>query len=350
MGTRRVTKAGAVSVARVQALDAAEGLDSLTSTATADVVAGDGSGGWQRTAISSLVAAGRLAGASFFDAAGETATANELTLVSCDDEDAAITVDLPSSPTTGDTVWLANVSTEDYAVTAGRNGNTINGSAADFTVGGVGSLAVLTYDGTTWRAALAGQSPQVSGAEITAGTTTALRAYSVADVVSLITTHAAAPATVSQVDAEAGTSTTVYSWTPERVAQAIAALAGGGGPGEYFLTNIFNSGFTSAGGSTPTNNWGTKINWDTSWRSTYSTFEIKCSGYKIGSAVARLHIRQGSTTYWSPTFSLTSIATGTTSVATLAASSMPSGSGVLDVIFDSTGSTTIGNISLWGIL
>lgn len=32
--------------------------------------------------------------------------------------------------------------------------------------------------------------------------------------------------TVSQVDAEAGTSTTVYNWTPERVAQAIAALAG----------------------------------------------------------------------------------------------------------------------------
>lgn len=34
---------------------------------------------------------------------------------------------------------------------------------------------------------------------------------------------------VSQVIAEAGTSTTVYRWTPERVAQAIAALGGGGG-------------------------------------------------------------------------------------------------------------------------
>lgn len=33
---------------------------------------------------------------------------------------------------------------------------------------------------------------------------------------------------VSQVDAEAGTSTTVYRWTPERVGQAIAALAGAG--------------------------------------------------------------------------------------------------------------------------
>ena len=34
---------------------------------------------------------------------------------------------------------------------------------------------------------------------------------------------------VSQVDAEAGTSTNVYRWTPLRVAQAIAALGGGGG-------------------------------------------------------------------------------------------------------------------------
>ena len=36
-------------------------------------------------------------------------------------------------------------------------------------------------------------------------------------------------AIVSQVDAEAGTSTTAYRWTPQRVAQAIAALGGGTG-------------------------------------------------------------------------------------------------------------------------
>jgi hypothetical protein len=34
------------------------------------------------------------------------------------------------------------------------------------------------------------------------------------------------PSTVSQADAEAGTSTTVYAWTPERVRQAISALGG----------------------------------------------------------------------------------------------------------------------------
>lgn len=36
---------------------------------------------------------------------------------------------------------------------------------------------------------------------------------------------------VSQVDAEAGTSTTAERWTPERVKQAIDALGGGGGAG-----------------------------------------------------------------------------------------------------------------------
>lgn len=38
---------------------------------------------------------------------------------------------------------------------------------------------------------------------------------------------------VSQADAEAGTGTDVALWTPERVAQAIAALGGGGASPEY---------------------------------------------------------------------------------------------------------------------
>lgn len=40
-------------------------------------------------------------------------------------------------------------------------------------------------------------------------------------------------AVVSQVDAEAGTSTTAFRWTPQRVAQAIAALETGGGGGTW---------------------------------------------------------------------------------------------------------------------
>ena len=43
------------------------------------------------------------------------------------------------------------------------------------------------------------------------------------------TLYNTAVSVVSQADAEAGTSTTVYRWTPERVAQAIAALGGSGG-------------------------------------------------------------------------------------------------------------------------
>lgn len=43
------------------------------------------------------------------------------------------------------------------------------------------------------------------------------------------TAYNAQVAIVAQVDAEAGTSTTAYRWTPQRVAQAIAALGAGGG-------------------------------------------------------------------------------------------------------------------------
>ena len=46
------------------------------------------------------------------------------------------------------------------------------------------------------------------------------------------TDYEPARTTVSQAAAEAGTSTTVYAWTPERVAQAIAALSAGGGSAE----------------------------------------------------------------------------------------------------------------------
>ncbi len=45
------------------------------------------------------------------------------------------------------------------------------------------------------------------------------------------TDYEPARTTVSQADAEAGTSTTAYAWTPQRVAQAIAALETGGGGG-----------------------------------------------------------------------------------------------------------------------
>jgi len=46
---------------------------------------------------------------------------------------------------------------------------------------------------------------------------------------------------VSQADAEAGTGTVITSWTPERVAQAIAALAAGGGGGGATRQTAANS-------------------------------------------------------------------------------------------------------------
>ncbi len=64
----------------------------------------------------------------------------------------AFTVTLPASPTTGDTVIIADGA--DWAttnLTVGRNGSTIEGDAADMTMD-IGGVAVqFTYDGTTWH-------------------------------------------------------------------------------------------------------------------------------------------------------------------------------------------------------
>ena len=45
----------------------------------------------------------------------------------------------------------------------------------------------------------------------------------------VVAAYNASVSVVSQADAEAGVSSTVYRWTPLRVAQAIAALGGRGG-------------------------------------------------------------------------------------------------------------------------
>jgi hypothetical protein len=50
------------------------------------------------------------------------------------------------------------------------------------------------------------------------------------------------PATVSQAEAEAGTVTETRLWTPERIAQAIAALAGGGGADPYWQATVGTTG------------------------------------------------------------------------------------------------------------
>jgi len=56
------------------------------------------------------------------------------------------------------------------------------------------------------------------------------------------------PATVSQADAEAGTSTTVKSWTAQRVAQAIAAYLLGGHAAVFESIAVGTTGLTTASG------------------------------------------------------------------------------------------------------
>lgn len=82
--------------------------------------------------------------------ANVTMAANEGVIA--DTSGGAFTVTLPASPTTGDTVVIADGA--DWAttnLTVGRNGSTIEGDAADMTMD-IGGVAVqFTYDGTTWQ-------------------------------------------------------------------------------------------------------------------------------------------------------------------------------------------------------
>lgn len=65
----------------------------------------------------------------------------------------AITVTLPASPSSGDRVLVQDVSGDaaTNTLTIGRNGQTIDGDAADFTINVNYFGTGLEFDGTTWR-------------------------------------------------------------------------------------------------------------------------------------------------------------------------------------------------------
>jgi len=81
-------------------------------------------------------------------------------------------------------------------------------------------------------AALISENAAAADAILTAADVVSTAADAVSTAADVVTTAAyvaGLPSTVSQVEAEAGTATTDRLWTAERVAQAIAALGGGGG-------------------------------------------------------------------------------------------------------------------------
>lgn len=58
------------------------------------------------------------------------------------------TVTLPATPTSGQFVVIGK---DGGVITLGRNGSTINGAAADYTLNGLFSVVVVVYTGTTWQ-------------------------------------------------------------------------------------------------------------------------------------------------------------------------------------------------------
>lgn len=72
-----------------------------------------------------------------------------------DNASAALTINLPAAPVTGDTVYFKQAKDQlysEYNLTVGRNGNTIMGDAEDMVVG-AGSNNIefeMAYNGTTW--------------------------------------------------------------------------------------------------------------------------------------------------------------------------------------------------------
>lgn len=79
-------------------------------------------------------------------------TAVAFKFYSCDLGSAAFTLTLPLTPSSGDTVVFVDVSGNAATnnLTIGRNGETINGVAADYVVSNDGSWGIATYDGADW--------------------------------------------------------------------------------------------------------------------------------------------------------------------------------------------------------
>ncbi len=125
-----------------------------------------GSGGTVEVANGSkvmLVTDGAGAGAAVLDAstaggvAYVTKTASYTTAnlegVLADTSGGAFTVTLPASPSAGDQVVIADAGASfgTNNCTTGRNGSTINGTAADLVLDITGVNVQFVYDGSTWR-------------------------------------------------------------------------------------------------------------------------------------------------------------------------------------------------------
>jgi hypothetical protein len=108
--------------------------------------------------------------------------------------------------------------------------NTVDNNATNPDAGGAG-----------WETAFTAGAETVSQAEAEAGTSTTIRNWSALRVKQAIDALKAFPNVVLQTEAEAGTSAIIKSWTPERVKQAILALTPAVDLSAYALTSDLNN-------------------------------------------------------------------------------------------------------------
>jgi hypothetical protein len=104
-----------------------------------------------RNVINANVGNSRLRTVTHYTTGPQT-LAETADIVTADLTAGAFTVNLPATPTAGDTYELFKVDASGNALTIGRNGKTINGAAADSTIGTQWARLVLTWAATanTW--------------------------------------------------------------------------------------------------------------------------------------------------------------------------------------------------------
>lgn len=136
---------------------AVAGTDYAPATSGTSILYGNGSGGFSNVTIGSNLTflAGTLSasGGGSWTVITTTTTASSGSAYLVDTSAGSFTVSLPASPSTGAAVTFSDraYTWDQYPVTIGRNGSTIEGLSEDMICSIQEASFTLVYDGSTWR-------------------------------------------------------------------------------------------------------------------------------------------------------------------------------------------------------